>query len=49
LLGHLGDLELHGSTGLDDRAGANVLDLEADQVWSSQLAVDRKVEQGEVP
>jgi hypothetical protein len=55
---HLRDFELYRTFGLqlsDDRTiandgpGTDVLDLEANQVRRSQLAVDRKVEQGEVP
>ena len=54
---HLRDLELYGTTGLElsdnssianKSTGADVLDLEANEVRSSQLAVDREVEQREV-
>jgi hypothetical protein len=58
LSGDLGDLELDGSAGLElndnraianDGARADVLNLEADQVGCSKLAVDGDVEESEVP
>lgn len=54
----LGDLELDRSTSLElndncaianDGAGADVLNLEADQVGCSKLTVDGEVEEREVP
>src|SRR3984893_3636242 len=38
----------HGATVPHPAAGAYVVDLQADDIAASQLAVDRKVEQGEI-
>jgi hypothetical protein len=55
--GLLGDFELdrspclfldHGATVPHPAAGAYVVDLQADEIATSELAVDREVEQGKI-